>query len=134
MKDLNIDHTVKKAATSSSVKAAISPLFIDATVSTKPLHLKTAISSPMENFNHTRSRGVETLPASSSFNSIQTIKYEADVRAELLKQEARLKIVAAEQDAQVQLAFVKNEEVKQKAQQELYRIQTLHNAEKEGIL
>lgn len=135
LKDLNIDH-VKKVATSSSVKAVISPPFFNATVSTKPLlHLKTAISSPRENVNHhTGSRGVETSSASSSFNSIQTIKYDADMRAEVLKQEARLKIVAAEQDTQVQLAIVKNEEVKQKAQQELYRIQTLYNAEKEGIL
>ena len=129
---------MKKAATSSSyVKAAISPpliSFIDATVSTKPLHLKSATSSPMETFKHTGFRGVETLSASSSFNSIQTIKHDAAVREEMLKQEARLKIVAAEQEAQVQLAYVKSEEAKHIAKQDLFRLQTLHNDEKEGIL
>ena len=135
LKDLNIDH-VKKVATSSSVKAAISPPFLNATVSTKPiLHLKTAISSPRENVNHHIGfRGVETSSASSSFNSIQTIKYEADVREEVLKQEARLKIVAAEQDAQVKIAYVKTEEAAQKAEQDLFRVQSLFNDEKEGIL
>ena len=138
MRDLNIGHTptpVKKVATSSSVKTTISPPFKDATVSTKPLHnFRSTMSSPMEAFNHTGSRGVVTVSTSSSFNSIQTIKHEADVREEVLKQEARLKIVAAEQDAQVQLAYVKTEEAKQKAQQELFRVQSLHNDEKEGIL
>ena len=139
LRDLNIGHTptpVKKVATSSSVKTTISPPFKDATVSTKPLHFRsTTMSSPMEAFNHTGSRGVVTVSTSSSLNSIQTIKHEADVREEVLKQEeARLKIVAAEQDAQVQLAYVKTEEAKQKAQQELFRVQSLHNDEKEGIL
>lgn len=126
LRDLNIGHTptlVKKVATSSSVKTAISPPFKDATVSTKPLlPLKTAISSFGETVNR------------SSFNSIQTIKHDADVREEVLKQEARLKIVAAEQDAQVKIAYVKNEEATKKAEQDLFRVQSLINDEKEGIL
>ena len=138
MRGLNIDHTptpVKKVTTSSSVKAAISPPFVDATVSTKPLHFfKSAMSSPMETFNNTGSRGAATVSTSSSFNSVQTIKYEADMREEMLKQEARLKIVAAEQDAQVKIAYVKTEEAAQKAEQDLFRVQSLFNDEKEGIL
>ena len=137
MRGLNIDHTptpVKKVATSSSVKAAIFPPFVDATVSTKPLHFKSAMSSPMETFNITGSRGAATVSTSSSFNSVQTIKHEADVREEMLKQEARLKIVAMQQEAQVQLTYVKTEEAKQRAQQDLFRQQSLANDEKEGIL
>ena len=138
MRGLNIDHTptpVKKVATSSSVKAAMSPPFVDATVSTKPLHFfKSAMSSPMETFNNTGSRGAATVSTSSSFNSVQTIKYEADMREEMLKQEARLKIVAMQQDAQVQLTYVKTEEAKQIAQRDLFRQQSLLNDEKEGIL
>ena len=137
LRDLNIGHTptpVKKVATSSSVKTTISPPFKDATVSTKPLHFRSTMSSPMEAFNHTGSRGVVTVSTSSSFNSIQTIKHEADVREEVLKQEARLKIVAAEQDAQVKIAYVKTEEAAQKAEQDLFRVQSLINDEKEGIL
>jgi hypothetical protein len=52
----------------------------------------------------------------------------------MLKQEARLKIVAMQQEAQVQLTYVKTEEAKQRAQQDLFRQQSLANDEKEGIL
>ena len=67
------------------------------------------------------------------FSSIHMITHEGDVLAEKLKQEGRLKLIAAEQENQVHIQSIKLEEAKQVAQRDLFRQQSLLNADKEGL-
>ena len=66
-------------------------------------------------------------------NSIHTLKHEADVIAERLRQETRLKLLAAEQESQMEIQAIKLEESRQIAQRDLFRQQSLINDEKEGL-
>ena len=72
-------------------------------------------------------------PHSIQLNSIHTLKHEADVIAERLRQETRLKLLAAEQESQMEIQAIKLEESRQIAQRDLFRQQSLIDDEKEGL-
>ena len=72
-------------------------------------------------------------PHSNQLSSIHTLKHEADVIAERLKQETRLKLLAAEQESQMEIQAIKLEKSRQIAQRDLFRQQSLINDEKEGL-
>lgn len=91
-----------------------------------PVVLKSSTSSAMEEDYYRQAH-------TGQLTGIHMIKHDADVIAERLIQEARLKRIKAEQENQMEIQALKLEESKQVAQRDLFRQQLLINDEKDGL-
>ena len=97
----------------------------DISTSLKPLMLKSSTSSFIKEDSHQSIIG--------QISSVHMVTHEGDVLAEKLKQEGRLKLLAAEQENQITVQAIKLEEAKKVAERDLFRQQSILNDEKDGI-